>query len=176
MQQLSDDGFAELFGRTTRDAFHLEVQDTYAVDLENGPYARWLAGEPDDYGWMTPWLDQVADLTASGATVRRVRVVSRPHTDYTRWCLHVAQENIRAGEQVQYIDRADINPELLTTDDWWLFDDEVASFNVFEPSGRFAGGAVTTDPRILAMLREVRDTVWLKSVPRDEYAAGEPQR
>jgi hypothetical protein len=89
----------------------------------------------------------------------------------------VAQENIRAGEQVQYVDRADINPdELLTTDDWWLFDDEVASFTVFEPSGRFAGGAVTTDPRILAILREVRDTVWLKSVPRDKYAAGEPQR
>jgi hypothetical protein len=44
-------------------------------------------------------------------------------------------------------------------------------FTVFEPGGRFAGGAATTDPRIVDRCRTVRDLVWRAAIPHREYVA-----
>ncbi|MGH3605755.1 MAG: DUF6879 family protein, partial [Pseudonocardiaceae bacterium] len=35
-----------------RDAFHLELKDAYATAIEDGPFAKWLKGEPDDFAWL----------------------------------------------------------------------------------------------------------------------------
>nr|WP_218022470.1 DUF6879 family protein [Nocardia amamiensis] len=64
---------------------------------------------------------------------------SPSHTDYTRWSLVVAHQNIAAGEEIRYLARRLIDPAELTTDDFWLFDDKLVAFTVFEPSGQFVG-------------------------------------
>ncbi|WP_327143023.1 DUF6879 family protein [Nocardia sp. NBC_01327] len=162
------------FAACQREAFHLEVKDTYETPEESAPFGRFLAGEPDDYSWLEGWLDRVRAMTARGVRVRRARVVTVPHTDYTNFALEVAiQCNSAAGEEIRYLPRNRIDPSLLTTDDWWLMDDETVAFTVFESTGRFVGGAVTTDPRIAAYIREVRDRVWEHAVPLADYV---PQR
>ncbi|WUA11162.1 hypothetical protein OG225_16820 [Nocardia sp. NBC_01377] len=133
------------------------------------PLRQFLAGEPEVASWQESWLDLIRELTGTGKVVQRVRVVTEPHTDYTRWALSVSPRNIGAGEEIRWLPRHSIDVRQLTSDDYWLFDDHLAAFSVFTPSGEGAGFAVTTDPVIAAHFRAVRDRVWPAAVPHDEY-------
>ncbi|ONM50488.1 hypothetical protein B0T44_17225 [Nocardia donostiensis] len=169
MQLVQDESFNDLFRSCQREAFHLEVQDTYETPEESEPLRKFLNGEHDDYEWFQPWLDHVRYVTGRGVAIRRARVVSEPHTEYTRFAKAVARFNANAGEDVRYLPRHMISVDELTTDDWWLFDDALVAFTVFEPSGRWAGGAVSTDPRMVEYCRAVKERVWARAVPLREY-------
>jgi hypothetical protein len=172
VELLQGEAFDALFRGFARHAFHLEVQDSYHTPEESGPFELFLTGQPDDFAWHQPWLDLVRQATDAGRTITRVRVVSVPHVDYTRWGLAVAEHNIAAGEDIRWLPRHLVDPAELPRDDYWLFDDDRVVFTVFEPGGRFAGGVVTTDPRIVDRCRTVRDLVWDAAIPHGEYAAG----
>ncbi len=58
----------------------------------------------------------------------------------------------------------------LATDDFWLFDDRRVVYTVFEPGGRWAGGAHTADPVVVEHCRRTRDQVWARAVPHRRYA------
>ncbi|MFB8279187.1 DUF6879 family protein [Nocardia colli] len=163
-----DDTFLALFHEAKREAFHLEVKDAYYTP-EYEPLRKYLADEPEDYGWFQPWLNHVRETTGRGVAVNRARIVSVPHNDYTNYAKHVARLNVEAGEDVRYLPRHLIDPADLTTDDWWIFDDAVVAFTLFEPSGRWVGGAVTTDPRIVEYIRAVKERVWSTAIPLAEY-------
>ncbi|MFF2549868.1 DUF6879 family protein [Nocardia sp. NPDC058058] len=150
-------------------AVHLELQDTYSTPAEDEPFRRFLAGETDDYAWFAGWGDVVRAATARNKLIRRVRVVSEPHTDYTRFALAIAPLNIAAGEDVRYIPRHTIDSGLLTGDDWWIFDDDLVAFSVFSPDGAGQGLATTTDPVITAHIRQLRDRVWQLATPFADY-------
>ncbi|MEV6094911.1 DUF6879 family protein [Nocardia sp. NPDC051981] len=164
------EAFNNLFREAKREAFHLEIRDDY-YPADYPPLVRFLAGEPEDYEWFQPWLNQVRESTDRGVAVNRARVVTVPHNDYTRYAKHVARLNVEAGEDVRYLPRHLIDSDELTTDDWWIFDDSVVAFTVFEPgdNGRWIGGAVTTDPRIVEYIRFVKERVWSLAVPLSQY-------
>ncbi|MGX1809761.1 DUF6879 family protein [Nocardia sp. NPDC055321] len=170
MLLVQGEAFDELFRNAEHEAFHLEVQDSYETPEESTPFRQFLNNEPDDYSWLQDWLELVAETTSRGVSVQRARVISLPHTDYVRWSLTVSAENTRAGEEIRYLPRDHIDPVELNTDDWWLFDGKTLAFTVFEPGGRWAGAAVTTDPRIVDYARTVRDQVWSKAIPWPEYS------
>lgn len=171
MELLQDEAFFDLFRRFERSAFHLELQDSYYTPEEAGPFDLFLTGRPDDYAWHRPWLDLVRDVTAAGRRITRVRIVSVPHVDYTRWGLAVAPLNIAAGEDLRWLPRQLTCEADLTADDFWLFDDNRVVFTIFEPGGRFAGGAQTVDPVIVERCRLVRDYVWSLAIPHHAYLA-----
>jgi hypothetical protein len=171
MYSLSGDELDELFRSPWQRAFHLELEDTYAVSGEFEPLRQFLAGEPEETSWHHRWLDLVREITSTGKVVQRVRVVTEPHTDYTRWALSVSPRNIAAGEEVRWLPRHSIAPSDLSGDDYWLFDDHLVAFSVFTRSGEGVGFSVTTDPVIAAHLRAVRDRVWPAAVPHDTYVA-----
>ncbi|MET9490708.1 DUF6879 family protein [Nocardia sp. NPDC006630] len=172
MLLVQGEAFNDLFREARHEAFHLEVRDDY-YPPEYPPLARFLAGDPEDYSWFQPWLNQVLETTARGVAVNRTRVVTVPHNNYTRYAKHVASLNVEAGEDVRYLSRHLISPDELTADDWWIFDDSVVAFTVFEPgeNGRWLGGAVTTDPRIVEYIRTVKERVWSLAVPLSQYGA-----
>jgi hypothetical protein len=157
----------DLFRASRREAFHLEVKDSYAVPLESEPFRRFLDGEPDDYTWFDSWATQVRELTARGVAIRRVRVLSVPHVDYQRWGLVVAARNIDAGEDIRYLPRhlAGVVPP----DDWWLFDGELVAFNLVDADGKAAGAALTTDPQLAAYCRSVQHRLWELATPYADY-------
>lgn len=171
MQLVQDEAFDQLFRSFARSAFHLEVEDTYRTPDEAGPLAAFLAGRPDDLHWHRAWLDLVRDVVSGGRSVARVRVVTVPHVDYTQWGLTIAPHNIAAGEDVRWLPRQLVAGDELTTDDFWLFDDERVAFTVFEPDGRFAGGATTEDPVIVDRCRRARDRAWDLAIPHERYVA-----
>lgn len=169
MELRQGEGFNDLLRTCTREAFHLEVQDSYETPDDADLLRRFLDGEPDDYAWMNEWAGFVRELTASGIAVRRARVVTVPHSDWTRWGLDVSTVNVAAGEEVRYLPRHQLDAGEVTADDWWLLDGERVAFTIEHPDGRWAGAAVTTDPDIVARCRAVRDRVWDVAVPRAEY-------
>jgi hypothetical protein len=157
-------------------AVHLELQDTYTTPEEDEPFRKFLTGEPDDYSWFAGWASIVRDATDHGRTVRRVRVVTEPHTSYTRFALSIARLNVAAGEDVRYVPRHTIDPQLLSGDDWWIFDDDLVAFSVFRPNGAGAGLATTADPVIAAHIRTVRDRVWPLGIPYANYVTSSIQQ
>jgi uncharacterized protein DUF6879 len=173
VELLQDEVFDALFHSFARTAFHLEVQDSYRTPDEAGPFGLFLARQEDDFAWHQPWLNLVRTVTAAGKTIKRARVVTVPHGDYTRWGLTVAPHNIAAGEDIRWLPRHLIDTEVLTADDYWLLDDDLVVFTVFEPSGRFAGGAATSDPTIVSYCRTVRDRVWEAAIPHSKYIDSE---
>ncbi|MGV9724377.1 DUF6879 family protein [Nocardia beijingensis] len=163
---MPDEGFPDLLRTCKREAFHLEVLDSYAEPNEHEPFRRFLADEPDDYAWFQPWAELVEETTSRGVAVTRVRIITEPHTDYTRFALAVAELNVRAGEDIRYLPRhaaGEVPP-----DDYWLLDDETVVFSAFGESGGWSG-AVTTDPHIAAYCRGLRARFWPLATPLPEY-------
>ncbi|MFE3060789.1 DUF6879 family protein [Nocardia sp. NPDC059239] len=176
MKLLQGEAFDNLIRSSRREAFHLEVQDDYNTEDGIVPFRNWQQGRTDDdYEWLRGWLDLVRDMTMRGVAVRRARVVTVPHTTYTRWLVEVSRQNADAGEEIRYAPRHLVDSSRLTTDDWWLLDDETVVFTTFDEDGRFAGAAVTLDPRIIAYCQGVRDYVWSAAVPYAEYVALQTQ-
>lgn len=173
MELLQGEAFDDLFHTFNERAFHLEVQDTYRTPEETGPFRLFLDGQPDDFAWHEPWLALVREVSGGNKSITRVRVVTVPHADYTRWGLTVAPYNTAAGEDIRWLPRHLVNPHDLPADDYWLFDDDRVVFTVFEPDGRFAGGATTIDPTIVGYCRMVRDRVWQTAIPHSQYIVSE---
>jgi hypothetical protein len=167
---LQGQAFENIFRTFERSAFHLEVEDSYYTPEESGPFAAFLAGEPDDFEWHRPWLNLIRESTKDGKRVERVRIVTVPHVDYTRWGLTVAPLNIAAGEDIRWLPRHLAEDLDLGTDDFWLIDSNRVVFTVFDPDGKFSGGAETVDPAIVAYCRRVRDQAWPSAVPHTAYA------
>ncbi|MBF6068182.1 MULTISPECIES: DUF6879 family protein [Nocardia] len=169
MRHLIGSGFTNLFRTCQQSAFHLEVHDTYSTPEESEPFRMFLAGEPDDYAWMNGWTDTVRAGAARGVAFQRVRVVTVPHTDYTRWGLAVSEVNIAAGEDVRYLPRHQVDADRLPSDDYWLFDDTMVAYTLFTPEGAAAGAAVTTDPVLVRRCIEIRAVIWPRAIPRARY-------
>lgn len=168
MQLLHGNPWPDLFGECHREAFHLEVRDAYAVANESEPFRRFLNEEPDDYAWFEPWLQLMKETTSRGVAVTRVRIVTVPHTDYTRFSLAVSNLNIGAGEDIRYLPRHEAGE--VSTDDFWLFDDNQVVFNLVDENGRNEeAAALTADAGIVKHCRRLKQQFWSLATPYREY-------
>ncbi|MBF6340089.1 hypothetical protein IU450_29995 [Nocardia abscessus] len=170
MQHLAFDDLADVF-RTHRRAFHLEVRDDYSgVAGETDRVRRFLNGEPQDPTASTTWHALMREVIGSGCAVQRVRVITEPHGDYTRFSVGTTAANIDVGEDIRWLPRQDAPPDL-PDDDWWLFDDALAAYTVFTADGAALPGWVAiTDPLIVAHYARRRDALWSRAIPHAEYA------
>jgi hypothetical protein len=150
----------------------LELKDSYGAAYEDAPLSRWLRGQSDDFAWLQPWLERVRRATQSGRTVRRVRVVSEPLTDYIRWEHSVTLHNQEAGEDIRWLPRRLLPEDIALPaggNDWWLFDDELVTVGHFHEDGRVKGSELVTDPGVVSECIRVRDHLWSIAIPHNEY-------
>lgn len=71
------------FGRS---AFRLETLQQYEVASDGSDFGRYLAGEPGpSVERKRPWLERLRAERAKGLVRSRVRLVTHPVTDYTRY-------------------------------------------------------------------------------------------
>ncbi|MFB7719410.1 DUF6879 family protein [Nocardia sp. NPDC056100] len=173
MRHLQGDDFLGLFRSDWRRAFHFEAQDTYNVSDEAEPLRKFRAGESDDYEWCREWDDLIKEQTGQGKIVQRVRMVSVPPVEYTRFGITVAPLNISAGEDVRWLPRPLIDPSELAHDDYWLFDENLVAFVIFRADGDASGVAVSDDPVLVGHCIAVRDRVWKLALPHDDYVRSE---
>lgn len=170
MERLSYDDFKAM-ARASRRAFHLELNDSYYITSEDEAFGKWQRGEPDDFAWHQDWLSFLREATGAGTDVQRVRVVSLPHTEYTRFGLAIGRFNAEAGEDLRYLPRDMTTGMDLPGEDYWLLDDDKLVLSVFSDDGRTGGFAVETSEKWLRRCLDARDQVWELAIPYARYVA-----
>jgi hypothetical protein len=177
MLHTTGDVFPPLFRATKARAFHLEVRDSYAVADEREALARWAAGEayepaeqPDS--WRA-WDNLMTETAARGVTLERLRVVTVPHSDYTRWLLSRTEVRVQVGERVRWLPRHLTGPAGAPQDDFWLFDDDTAAWTTFAEDGEFMGLSITTDPGLVGSFVQARERLWPKGIDHARYTVSE---
>lgn len=170
----------------TRSAFRLETLQTYEVASDGSDFKRYLDGEPS---WTPerkqPWLDHLAAERAQGLQRSRVRVVTHPVSDYTRYeCEWGYAPNVTAGEAVRIYD---VGPTGSWTGplgdaalgDWWLVEDRHGEMHAalmsYDVHGQFLGAEEVAKPRHVRVLVEVRDEMWGDAEPFTSWWARHPQ-
>jgi hypothetical protein len=120
---LADEEFGRLFETFEHTAFRLEVRDRYNAPYEDQSLEKFLAGEPEyiDDGFQE-WLDLVRTATGEGRRFSRVRVVSLPLSDYSRYGIAYAHYTNDAGDDIRYLTRDRARAIGLPDHDYWLFD------------------------------------------------------
>jgi len=161
----------QLFHSFEHTAFRLEARDRYDASYENESLRKFLAGEPDDLPWMQSWLDLIREATAKGRRFARVRVVSLPLNDYSRFGVWCAQFTGGAGEDIRYLTRDRAESENLPNHDYWLFDSRLLVRMHFDDADSFLGGEVIEDPVEIVQANYWRDAAWHHAERRDDFAA-----
>ncbi|MFR9726052.1 DUF6879 family protein [Streptomyces sp. MS19] len=141
LSRLTGDEFGRLFHSFEHTAFRLETRERYDVDHENDSLRKFLAKERDELPWMRDWLTMIRDATAQGRRFHRVRVVSLPLSDYSRFGVWCAQFTNGAGEDIRYLTRDRATAAGLPLHDYWLFDSHRLVRMHFDDSDAFLGVA-----------------------------------
>jgi hypothetical protein len=119
---------------------------------------------------MQSWLDMVREATAQGRRLGRVRVVSLPLTDYSRFGVWCAQFTNAAGENIRYLVRDRAVTMNLPEHDYWLFDSRTLLRMHYDEKDHFLGGEIIDDPEIIVRHNYWRDAAWHYAVRRDDFA------
>ncbi|MFJ9886599.1 DUF6879 family protein [Streptomyces sp. NPDC091287] len=167
MQQNVPD-FTALLRSAERSAVHLEMRDSYMADPL---FDAWREGRdvelPEEY---RQWQELVGETTARGVTLRRVRIVSEPVTDYIRWEHSLtARHNIAAGEIVRWLPRRLSSDLALPGNDLWSIDDERVLFHWFTGDGEWAGHEVNEDHATVKMVVASVEALWDRAIPHEEF-------
>lgn len=172
--KLGDTEWNQLFLTFEHTAFRLEVRDVYNVDYEKEDFQRFLAGEPERANKKedSDWFNNVQKATSEGRRFARVRVVTVPPTDYSRWLISSAQTyNTVAGEDIRYLDRADAAKLDLPNHDYWLFDSRVLVRMDFDDDDRPTEHELIEDPAEIVRANYWRDVAWHHAVRVKDFAA-----
>jgi hypothetical protein len=156
-RDLSDGDFAgefwEQLSGYRETAWRWEAQPVYAIDAEQDLIDAWRSGRPADPltdEYLGPWMRQVAEQTATGRQIGRVRVMEEPPTEYQRWELWLDRWNVAAGEQIDYLTRsqaASLGPSPFGDADWWFFDTRRVMIMHFDAAGFRCRVELTDEPR-----------------------------
>jgi hypothetical protein len=164
--------FRRLFHEFEQTAFRLETRERY---YEHAQLEQFLAGERSgrievDLSYMRSWFELMAAQHAAGRRVERVRVVSLPPSDYTRYGLWLARHNIQAGEDIRYLarDRASGLPD----HDFWLLDSVGLYVVRFGEDDDLLGADPVDDPHAVAQARAWREVAWARARPYREFVEG----
>jgi hypothetical protein len=169
---MTADDFGRLFENFARSAFRIEARDHYDVPDERDDFATFRAGKsrPRRAPGVDAWLALVASATASGRTVDRIRLVTRPLSDYTRYEFACYPDNIAAGETVRIVERRWLAPndQPWAAQDFWIFDDEIVVVLDYDKQGRFlaVAQAEQIDSYLAAKQRALALSVNFNRYPR----------
>jgi hypothetical protein len=151
-------------------AFRLETRERYLDDEEREPLRRFLAGEPPDDAWFMDWYDAVRQLAAEGRRMERVRVVSEPPSDYTRFGIDLAMRlNVPSGEDIRYLSREKARELEMPEEDFWLLDSSRVLVLHFD-GDVLLGAELVTDAAEVVRRAHWRDVAWHYATPLDKYA------
>jgi len=165
-----------LFRTFEHTAFRLEVRESYNAPREVESFRLFRAGEPVDLSWAETWFSMIRQATAGGRRFARVRVVSVPLSDYSRFGMLASRLTGEAGEDIRYLHR-DIAEQLnIPNHDYWLFDSRKLVRMHFGEADKFQGGEIITDTTEIMNHNYWRDTAQHHAVIRDEFVAKHEQR
>jgi len=162
--------FEELLSTCARTALKLELRDVYMTD--DPGYRAWLAGDADGaVASYANWTRTARAAVSRGVSMRRVRVVSTPVTQYVSFEHAITnQVNIAAGEVVRWLPRRFASSICLPGNDVWVFDDRVAQFYHFAGDGAYLGDEVTEEPAVVRQCANAFLTAWERALDHYEFS------
>jgi hypothetical protein len=171
LELLTEAELTGFFARFVRSARRFELRERYNSDVGRESFRRFLANEPDDYGWHRSWMAKIGQDVAAGKVWQRVRIVSVPLSDYTRYGIRVGRLSVEAGEDIRYLARATATALDLAPYDAWLLDDEVLIRLHFNDADDTFIGAEVVD-EISAVERHLSwwPVAWEHAQPLAEFA------
>lgn len=173
MESISEEERDQFLTTFQREAVHLEMRDVYATEVEKTRFETWLRGQPFDplaeAEWWWPWFELMTRNNQADKTLRRLRIVSEPVTDYIRFEWHDAAQLVRAGEDVRWLPRRRASTLLLPGNDFWMFDRKTVAFTHFSGDGHVLDHQVTTDPDVVAACAAAFEQAWAIAIPHNQY-------
>ncbi|MFQ6395407.1 DUF6879 family protein [Nocardia sp. KC 131] len=169
MASISDDEFDRLLTHFEREAVHLEARDAYGTAVELPHMAKWAAGQPDDLAWLRRWCATVRLHSSAGRSVRRVRIVSEPLSDYQRWSHSIAWPMVEAGEDIRWAPRQLVSSVAMPGNDFYLFDDRLVVFLIYAGNGLAIDKMASTEPHDVRLCRNTFDALWQLAIPHHDY-------
>lgn len=173
MELLTPGQWSELLTSCKQSASHAEMRDWYSAEDEKDRFERFMATGRRDHAAEAAerrdWLDTIRRITAAGARVRRVRIVSEPVTDYIRFEWHGAGPAIEAGEEIRWLPRRLASGLALPGNDFWLLDERTAMFNHFSGEGRPLGQEITDNATTVELCLAAFEAAWKLAIPHGEY-------
>jgi hypothetical protein len=148
----------------------LEVRERYNAPREAESFRMFLDGEPDNLAWAESWFSMIREATAAGRRFSRVRVVSVPLSDYSRFGLWASQFTNAAGEDIRYLTRNVAQGVKLPEHDYWLFDSRKLVEMHFGEDDRFLGAEIVEGPAVIVEHNYWRDAAWHWAVERNTFA------
>jgi hypothetical protein len=166
---LEGEAWSRYFRDFKASAFRLELRQTYVMPGEEDDLAAFERGELPPPGYTYGWLDTVAEAVKAGKSFRRVRVVTRPLSFYTKWEFVWGYDwNTKAGEEIRILDVTDNAGPELPDHDFWLFDDTTVVKLLYRPDGTQEGRELVEHPDLSQYLAW-RDVAWGTAVPYTDY-------
>ncbi|MFF3749624.1 DUF6879 family protein [Streptomyces sp. NPDC002018] len=168
----SVESFAEIMAGVQRSALHLELRDSYGVDNEADNFAAFRRGEWSERRERADrrsWLDLVNKATSRGVAIRRARVVSVKASEYIRYEHAGTQMNIDAGERVRWLPRDQASDLALPGNDFWVFDERLVQFNIFDGPGQWIRTDFTEDPNVVTFCVSSFESVWERGLAHAEF-------
>ncbi|MEU0989541.1 DUF6879 family protein [Streptomyces sp. NPDC005953] len=167
---LAGDDWQNAFDSMQQEAWRLETLPVYRVSDEEEVIRRFLAGQPVVREDSQPWYDQIKAYGASGRTVGRVHVLTRPLTDYLRFEFDHYRFNVEAGEDVRILDVTDRPNPVRGVQDFWMFDRKRVVLMHYEEDGTQINREVYEGD--VEPFRECQRIAVAESVPFEEYVKG----
>ena len=121
-------------------------------------------------GWFQNWLSMIRAAIAGGRRFSRVRVVSVPLTDYSRFGVFCSQYTNAAGEEIRYLPRYQAKDLDLPGYDFWLIDSTRVGILRFSDDDALLGAEIHDDPVLVVRHCYYRDVAWHHAIPYAEYA------
>jgi len=118
----------------------------------------------------------VRAATAAGRLFSRVRVVSLPLTDYSRYALWGARFAREAGDDIRYLTREAVDAAEVPAHDFWLFDSRLLLRMHFADDDRFTHAEVIDDPVAIVEHNHWRDAARHHALTPDEFLTKYDQR
>jgi hypothetical protein len=173
VEPISEQGRDNFLTTFQHEAVHLEMRDVYATTVEKDRFATWRQGQPLDpeteAAWWQPWFDLMKRTTEAGKTLRRLRIISEPVSDYIRFEWLDAAQLVCAGEHVRWLPRRNVSTLLLPGNDFWMFDRQTVVFTHFSGSGCVLDHEITTDSIVVTRCAEAFEEAWKIAIPHHDY-------
>lgn len=112
----------------------------------------------------------VQKASSEGRRLTRVRVVTLPLSDYSRFGVWCARLTNSAGEDIRYLPRDRAEGEGIPNHDYWLFDSRRLVRMRFDDRDVFLGGEVVEDAAEIVKHNYWRDAASHHAIPRDDFA------
>jgi hypothetical protein len=168
---LEGDAWQDYFDGYERSAFRLETHSVYTMPGERETYQRFQDGEIPTGDHAAEWTDRVRNYRATGRSIGRVHVVTRPLSEYLRYEFDWWYKfNVPAGEDIRILDLTGQPNPGLPEFDFWLFDDSQVVKMMYRVDGTQIGRELLAGPDPDEYIR-YRDIAIRLSVPFAEYVA-----